>query len=210
MLLREKPAVPLLGGDGRAAIYPVQGETLVPRGDPAVPISKYEVEVDADASFGYESGVRSISWELRESCEFRARRAWADRRGEGPNHSELLAALHGLHAARLYGADSVSLRVDNKLTTGILSGLWTATQPNIRSLSNRVEYVLRGFRRFALTWVRTREIREVDAGARSLRKHLESTWVRQATIWDSAGERADQIKWRTGPTARVGFYRRNE
>jgi ribonuclease HI len=205
MTVSNRPVVSILGKwDG--SVYPTQGETLVPRGDSNLPLASYEVEVDADSSYARDSGIRAISWQLSDRGRLKARRTWGDRSGEGPNHTELLAALHGLHAARLYEARTVHLRIDNKLATGIITGLWTAKKPSIKALANRVPFVIGGFETFAITWVRTREIKRVDADAKRIRTRHQSSGERRLIEWEAEGARAESIKWRTGWNAHVGFY----
>jgi ribonuclease HI len=199
--------VPFLGGFGTTT-YLIQGKTLVLRGDPWLPLSNYEVEVDADSSYDERDGIRAISWEMRDRGSFAARQTWGDRLGEGPNHTELLAALHGLHSARLYEAESVHLRIDNKLAAGIISELWTARQRNIAKLAVRVPFILKGFDMVAMTWVRSEEIKGVDTAAKRIRNRLRNSRSRWLREWASNGvDRTESIKWRTGPRARVGFYR---
>jgi len=176
-----------------------QGTIARVKGGPTGGGSGPAVEVDSDASFDVQGRVRAVAWELREAGQFRVFRAWADRRGEGPNHSELLAAVHALRAARIFGATSLVLRTDNSLVAGVLSRRWTAKQPNIVSLSHRAWFEMRPIYSVAVEWVRTREIRTVDRAAKHMRDLLrERRYLPRASWWESSGPGVDAaLKWRT-------------
>jgi ribonuclease HI len=199
MTVRGRQSVPVLGESGGVLFYPEQGITVVPKGDPMRAVDQYAVRVDTDSSFEYSTRIRAVSWELRTPGEFLARRTWGDRQGEGPNHTELLAAIHGLNAACGYGAPSVHLRTDNKLATGILSGLWLGRDPKIQGLNRIMRAKLDRFESVAITWVRTRDIKRVDSEAKRTSKLIREEDLARVDSWVSVGEYEDALKRRLWP-----------
>lgn len=174
-----------------------QGATVQVRG--RTPPAGPSVAVGSDASFDYPGRIRAVAWELRDTGQFRAFRAWGDRNGEGPNHSEFVAAVHALRAARLYGAVHVTLQTDNQLVAAVLAGRWIARQDNIRAIAVRAEFEVGRFKSLAVQWVHTREIRSLDRAAKSVRDLLrEKRYLPRASRWRSSGPDVDAVlKWRT-------------
>ena len=188
------------------AEHPRQGSTVVAKGSLSAAHDGNTIEVDADSSFDYPTHIRAISWELRRDGKLLALRSMADRGGEGPNHSEFISAIHGIHAARTLGANSVHLRTDNRLTASILTGMWTARQPNICVLQRIASYEIYNLDNLLVTWVRTREIKRVDSAAKKIRNRLRSDPRRRLITWLASNPEVDRIKWRTGFVTRPMIF----
>jgi len=174
----------------------VQGMMVQVRGDPIFHRAEYPIEIDVDASYDYDSRIRATSWELRESGRFRAKRSYADRQGQGPNHAELCAAIDGLRAGHMYSDLPIHLRTDNKLSAAIITKLWEARQRHIQALSGELQPILDGHEFIALTWVRTREIRRVDTAAREMRDRLRGSKAPWLDGWKYEGDAAASVIWR--------------
>lgn len=170
--VQSRPSVAAAGPPFDSVSGPAQGLMVQVRGEPILHRGEYALEIDVDASYDYGSRIRAIAWELRKWGQFRGKRAYADRNGQGPAHAELSAAIERLRAGHMYMDAPVHIRADNKLTTGIFTGLWTARQRQIEQLSEQLWPVLDAHRVVAVTWVRTREIRKVDSEAHEFRDKL--------------------------------------
>jgi ribonuclease HI len=196
MPARRRPSVFAAEEPFGTVTEPVQGLMVQIRGNPIFHRSEYAIEIDTDASYDYDSGIRAIAWELREWGDFRAKRAYADRNGQGPNHAELSAAIEGLRAGLMYSDAPIHIRTDNKLTAGIISGLWTARQRHIEQLSDQLQPILAAHQFIALTWVRTRDIRKVDSEAREFRDRLRDSKAPWLDGCKYDGRRAASVVWR--------------
>jgi len=181
---------------------PIQGLMLQVRGDPIFHRTEYPIEIDVDASYDYASGIRATAWELRESGRFKAKRFFADRQGQGPNHAELCAAIEGLRAGHMYSDSPIHLRTDNKLSAAIITNLWQARQRHIEVLSEELQPILESHEFIALTWVRTREVRRVDAAAREIKDRLRQSKAPWLDGWKYEGDAAAAVIWRLHNQAR--------
>ena len=175
---------------------PVQGLMIQVCGEPIFHRREYSIEIDVDSSYDYDSHIRAIAWELREQGYVKAKRAYADRNGEGPNHTELFAAIEGLRAGHMYSEAPIHIRTDNKLACGIISGLWIARKRHIERLSERLQPILAAHQFIALTWVRTRDVRKVDSEAREFRDRLRDSRAPWLDGCKFEGKRAASVVWR--------------
>ena len=175
---------------------PVQGLMIQVRGEPIFHRREYAIEIDVDAAYDYDSHIRAIAWELREKGDVKAKRAYADRNGEGPNHAELFAAFEGLRAGHMYSEAPIHIRTDNKLASGIISGLWIARARHIERLSEKLQPILAAHQFVALTWVRTRDVRRVDSEAREFRDRLRDSRAPWLDGCKFDGKPAASVVWR--------------
>lgn len=173
----------------------VQGLMVQVRGEPIFHRNEYPIEIDVDSSYDYDSHIRAIAWELRERGDVKAKRAYADRSGEGPNHTELFAAIEGLRAGHMYSEAPIHIRTDNRLASGIISGLWIARARHIELLSEKLQPILAAHQFVALTWVRTRDVRRVDSEAREFRDRLRVSRAPWLDGCEFDGKRAASVVW---------------
>jgi len=143
-----------------------------------------QLEIFTDGACSGNPGPAGIGFLIRK--DGKVLKEFSQPIGEATNNiAEYTALIYALQEALILRADEVYVKSDSELMCRQVQGIYKVKDPNIRSLFDQVQHLIRGFRSFHIDHVLRQNNKDADALSKKAIK-------KQAKVFASAEDAGEE------------------